>query len=165
LFERDLNIESLEGGFDTRPARAFLLTGGGGALWFSDGNRRTEGHATATQEIGRHLAIGASGRALGYRQAGVGYFSPDRFHLLEATASVRIGDAKWDGRLSGGLGGQQVGRGGDTQTAWHIEGRVGRSWGDGNRLEGFGGVTNSAVSSTTGAFRYRNAGILVRFGI
>ena len=58
--------------------REVTSQGGGGALWLSDGNRRTEGHAAATREIGRHLAIGASGRALGYRQAGVGYFSPDR---------------------------------------------------------------------------------------
>jgi hypothetical protein len=95
----------------------------------------------------------------------VGYFSPNRFHLLEATASAGVGDEKWDGRLSGGLGGQQVGRNGDTQTEWHIEGRVGRNWGEGNRIEAFGGVTNSAVSSTTGAFRYRTAGVLLRLGI
>ncbi len=165
LFERDLNIESLEGGFDAHPDARLLLTGGGGALWLSDGNRRTEGQAAITQDIGRHISVGASGRALGYRQAGVGYFSPDRFHLLEGTAAMRAGNATWDGRLSGGLGAQQIGRGADTQTEWHIEGRVGRNWGDGNRIEGFGGVTNSAVSSTTGAFRYRTAGVLLKLGI
>jgi tetratricopeptide (TPR) repeat protein len=165
LFERDITVELLEAGFDAHPVSGPQLTGGGGALWFSDGNRRLDGHAAVTQEIGHHLSLGASGRALGYRQAGVGYFSPDRFHLLEATASARIGNERWDGRLSGGLGGQQVGRSGDTQTEWHIEGRLGRTWGEGNRIEAFGGVTNSAVSSTTGAFRYRNAGVLLRLGI
>ncbi len=46
-----------------------------------------------------------------------------------------------------------------------MEARLGRRWGDGNRVEGFGGVTNSAVSSTTGAFRYRTAGVLLRLGL
>jgi len=165
LFERDLTIESLEAGFDAHSGSGLLVTGGGGGLWLSDGNRRLDGHATLLQEIGRHLAIGASGRALGYREVGVGYFSPNRFHLLEGNASARIGNDRWDGRLSGGLGAQQVGRSGDTQTEWHVEGRLGKNWGEGNRIEAFGGVTNSAVSSTTGAFRYRNAGVLVRLGI
>ena len=165
LFERDLTVELLEAGFDAHLRGGPLVAAGGGALWLSDGNRRLDGHGALTQEIGRHFALGASGRALGYRQVGVGYFSPDRFHLLEATASVRVGSEEWDGQVSGGLGGQQVGRSGDTQTEWHIEGRLGKNWGDGNRIEGFGGVTNSAVSSTTGAFRYRNAGVLLRLGI
>jgi hypothetical protein len=165
LFEQDLTIEALEGGFDTRPTRGLTLAGGGGALWFSDGNRRTEGHASVSREVGRHVELGIRGQALGYRRPGVGYFSPDRFHLLEGTGAIRVGDEQWDGRLSGGLGGQQISRGGDTQTEWHIEGRIGRSWGDGNRIEGFGGVTNSAVSSTTGAFRYRTAGVLIRLGL
>jgi hypothetical protein len=165
LFERDITIETLEGGFDAHPTRGFTLAGGGGALWLSDGNRRTEGHASASQEIGRHFEVGVRGQALGYRQPGVGYFSPDRFHLLEGTGVIRVGDERWDGRLSGGLGGQQIGRDGDTQTEWHIEGRIGRNWGDGNRIEAFGGVTNSAVSSTTGAFRYRTAGVLIRLGL
>jgi hypothetical protein len=165
LFEQDITIEALEGGFDTRPARGFTLAGGGGALWLSDGNRRSEGHATVSQELGRHVELGVRAQALGYRQPGVGYFSPDRFHLLEGTGAILVGNDRWDGRLSGGVGGQQIGRAGDTQTEWHIEGRVGKSWGDGNRVEGFGGVTNSAVSSTTGAFRYRSAGVLIRLGL
>jgi hypothetical protein len=39
---------------------------------------------------------------------------------------------------------------------------VGPRWGAGNRVELFGLVTNSAVSSTTGAFRYSSAGVLAR---
>ncbi len=165
LFERDITIEALEGGFDARPGGGVSLAGGGGALWLSDGNRRREAHASASRDLGRRLEVGIRGQALGYRQPGIGYFSPDRFHLLEGTGAIRVGDERWDGRLSGGLGGQQIGRGGDTQTEWHVEGRIGRNWGDGNRIEGFGGVTNSAVSSTTGAFRYRSAGVLLRLGL
>ena len=165
LIGLDLDVESLEGGFDARPAKGLLLTGGGGALWISDGNRRTEARAAITQDVGSHLAVGASGRALGYRTTGFGYFSPDRFHLLEGTAAVNVGNAAWDGRLSGGLGAQQIGRDGDTQSEWRLEAVVGRNWGDGNRVEGFGRVTNSAVSSTTGAFRYGTAGLVLRLGI
>jgi hypothetical protein len=165
LFERDLTVELVEAGLEVHSRTGLLVTAGGGGLWISDGNRRLDGHAAVSREIGRHFTFGASGRALGYRQPGVGYFSPNRFHQLEATASARVGNDGWDGRLSGGLGGQQVGRGGDTQTEWHIEGRIGRNWGDGNRIEAFGGVTNSAVSSTTGAFRYRTACVLLRLGI
>jgi hypothetical protein len=171
LFDRDLTVESLEAGLSARigggreSGGGLLLTGGGDALWISDGNRRLGGQAAVTQDIGHHFALGASGRALGYREPGIGYFSPDRFHLLEGTAAARIGNDQWAAELSGGLGGQQVGRSGDTQTEWHIEGRLGRNWGEGNRFEAFGGVTNSAVSSTTGAFRYRHAGVLLRLGI
>ena len=165
LIERNLNIESLEGDLDVHPASELTLTGGGGALWLSDGNRRKEARAAVTQRVGEYITIGAAGRAFGYRERGVGYFSPDRFHLLEGTAALRVGEREWDGTVAGGLGGQQIGREGDTQTEWHVEARVGVNWGDGNRVEGFGGVTNNAASSTTGAFRYRTAGMRLRLGL
>jgi hypothetical protein len=76
-----------------------------------------------------------------------------------------VESASWDGRLSGGLGAQQVGRDGDGQSEWHLEARIGRRWGIANRVELFGLVTNSAISSTTGAFRYRSAGVTLRLGI
>ncbi|MGH7499662.1 MAG: tetratricopeptide repeat protein [Gemmatimonadales bacterium] len=165
LIGLDLDVESLEGGFDAHPASGLVLTGGGGALWISDGNRRTEAQAAITQDLSRRFTVGVSGRALGYRTAGFGYFSPDRFHLLEGTVAVKVGNARWDGQLDGGLGAQQIGRNGDTQSEWRIEARVGKNWGNGNRAEGFGKVTNSAVSSTTGAFRYRTAGVVLRLGL
>jgi hypothetical protein len=102
---------------------------------------------------------------LSYEQPGVGYFSPDRFSVLEATAGYGIEKMSWTASLGGGLGAQQVGRRGSAQSEWHIEGRLGRRWGLGNRVELFGLVTNSAVSSTSGAFRYRSAGVLVRLGL
>jgi hypothetical protein len=58
-----------------------------------------------------------------------------------------------------------VGKAGTAQTEWHLEGRLGQRWGTGNRIEAFGLVTNSAVSSTTGAFKYGSAGILLRLGL
>ena len=54
---------------------------------------------------------------------------------------------------------------GIAQSEWHLDARVGRRWGTGNRLDVFGTVTNSAVSSTSGAFRYRTAGVSVRLGL
>jgi hypothetical protein len=42
---------------------------------------------------------------------------------------------------------------------------VGPRWGAGNRVELFGLITNSAVSSTSGAFRYRSAGLLARLAL
>jgi hypothetical protein len=85
--------------------------------------------------------------------------------VLEGTAAYSVETRTWGGSLGGGLGAQQVGRDGTAQTEWHIDGRVGRGWGLGNRVELFGLITNSAVSSTTGAFRYRSAGVNVRLGL
>jgi tetratricopeptide (TPR) repeat protein len=165
LMERDLNFESLEAGLDATPARGLSVYGGGGAVWFSDGNRRTQAAAGITQRVSGGLFVGAYGRALGYERLGLGYFSPDRFHLLEGVAGYNLETAAWDGRLSAGLGGQQIGRSGTSQTQWHVDLRLGRRWGVGNRVDLFGSVTNSAVSSTSGAFRYGTAGVSVRVGM
>jgi len=105
------------------------------------------------------------GRRLEYERPGIGYFSPDRFSVLEGNAGYSLESRGFTGALSGGLGAQQVGKGGAAQTEWHLEGHLGPRWGDGNRVEIFGLVTNSAVSSTTGAFRYRSAGISLKLGL
>ena len=80
-------------------------------------------------------------------------------------AGYNLDAGAWDGRFSGGLGGQQIGRGGSSQSEWHLDARLSRRWGTGNRVEAFGGLTNSAVSSTTGAFRFGTAGVSVRVGL
>jgi tetratricopeptide (TPR) repeat protein len=165
LIEQGLDMKLLEAGFDARPASGLTLYGGGGGLWLSDGNSRWNANAGLTQKILRHFFIGAFGRTLEYDHAGVGYFSPDRFSVLEGLAGYNLEKGAWSASLSGGLGAQQVGKGGSAQTEWHLEGRVGQRWGAGNRIEVFGLVTNSAVSSTTGAFKYGSAGILLRLGL
>jgi tetratricopeptide (TPR) repeat protein len=165
LIERDLDMESLEGGFDARPIPSLIIYGGGGALWLNDGNRRTGASLGLTQRIRRRFFLGLFGRTLSYRSRGIGYFSPDRFSVLEGIAGYDYESRTWAGSLSGGLGAQQVGRRGAAQSEWHVEGRVGPRWGSGNRIELFGLVTNSAVSSTSGAFRYRSAGLTVRLGL
>jgi tetratricopeptide (TPR) repeat protein len=165
LIDRELDLESLEAGVDASLGRGLSAFGGASAAWVSDGNQRTGGIAQILQTIHRRFFVGAFGRTLSYDRKGNGYFSPDRFRLLEALTGYSIESGTWDGRLSGGLGAQQVGRDGDAQSEWHLEARIGRRWGIANRVELFGLVTNSAVSSTTGAFRYRSAGVTLRLGI
>jgi tetratricopeptide (TPR) repeat protein len=165
LIERELNMELLEAGFDARPLSGLTVYAGGGALWLSDGNSRWSVSAGFTQKILRSYFIGVFGRTLSYDRRGVGYFSPDRFSVLEGIAGYDLESGSWVGSLSGGVGAQQVGKRGAVQSEWHLEGRLGQRWGSGNRVEVFGLVTNSAVSSTTGAFRYGSAGILVRLGL
>jgi hypothetical protein len=165
LIERDLDMESLEGGFDLRAATGLSIYGGGGALWLSDGNNRTSIAGGLTRTIDRRFFLGLFGRTLSYQRRGIGYFSPDRFSVFEVTAGYNHESTRWIGSLSGGVGVQQVGRRGAAQSEWHVEGRLGPRWGSGNRIELFGLVTNSAVSSTSGAFRYRSAGLAVRLGL
>ncbi|MEP7225892.1 MAG: tetratricopeptide repeat protein [Gemmatimonadales bacterium] len=165
LMERNLDLELLEGGFDARPFAGLSMYAAGSGLWLSDGNTRTGILGGLTQKIRRRFSLGLFGRTLSYARRGVGYFSPDRFSVLEGTAGYSLDAGSWTGGLGGGLGAQQVGKRGAAQSEWHLEGRVGRRWGLGNRVELFGLVTNSAVSSTSGAFRHRAAGLTVRLGL
>jgi tetratricopeptide (TPR) repeat protein len=165
LIERGLDLESLEGGLDLKPTSGLTIFGGAGALWLSDGNSRTSFSAGLNQKLARSLVFGLFGRTLSYDQRGIGYFSPDRFSVLEGIAGYTRERGSWSISLSGGLGAQQVGDRGAAQSEWHLEGRTGPHWGSGNRIELFGLITNSAVSSTTGAFRYRAAGLIARLGL
>lgn len=165
LIEQALNLELLEAAVDARPFGGFSIYAAGSELWLNDGNSRTGLLAGLSQKLDPHFTVGLFGRTLSYERRGVGYFSPDRFSVLEATAGYSIETSTWTGSLGGGLGAQQVGERGATQSEWHVEGRLGRRWGDANRVELFGLITNSAVSSTTGAFRYRSAGLNVRLGL
>jgi Flp pilus assembly protein TadD len=165
LIERGLDLESLEGGADLALTPWLKATAGGGLTWFSDGNNRSSAAAGITGTIRRRFFLGAFGRTLSYDRRGVGYFSPDRFSLLEGVGGYNVERGMWSGRVSGGLGAQGIGEQGEAQGAWHLEGRLGRKWGTDNRVEVFGLVTNSAVSSTSGAFRYRSVGASVRLGL
>jgi tetratricopeptide (TPR) repeat protein len=165
LIEQNLTMESLDGGLDFRPSATLTVFAGTGLLWLSDGNSRTNYSGGATQKIYGHLFLGVLGRTLSYDHRGIGYFSPDRFSVLEGLAGYSQETRRWIAGLSGGLGGQQVGSDGTAQTEWHLEGRIGPRWGTGNRIELFGLYTNSAVSSTTGAFRYGSAGVSARLSL
>jgi tetratricopeptide (TPR) repeat protein len=165
LIERGLDLESLEGGIDVRPTAALTVFGGVGALRLSDGNSQSNFSAGVTQKFHQRFFGGVLGRTLSYERGGIGYFSPDRFSLLEAIAGYTHETRRWIAGLSGGLGAQQIGARGAAQTEWRGEGRLGRRWDSGNRLELFGLYTNSAVSSTTGAFRYGSIGMSARLSL
>jgi Flp pilus assembly protein TadD len=165
LIERGLDMESLEGGFDLKPLAGLTVYGGAGALWLTDGNSRTNFSGGLNQKIGRKFFVGAFGRTLSYDEQGEGYFSPDRFSVLEGVAGFDHESRTLLASVSGGLGAQQVGAQGEAQIEWHLEGRAGPRWGAGNRIELFGLFTNSAVSSTTGAFRYGSAGVTIRLAL
>jgi len=165
LIERALDLESLEGGADLALTPWLKAYAGADLSWLSDGNSRGSATAGVTGTFQRRFFLGALGRTLSYDRQGMGYFSPDRFSLLEAVGGYTLERGKWSGRFSGGLGAQRIGDQGEAQSAWHLEGRLGRRWGTDNRVEIFGLVTNSAVSSTSGAFRYRSAGASVRLGL
>jgi hypothetical protein len=118
-----------------------------------------------TQRVARRFTVGLFGRALGYDARGTGYFAPDRFLVGEVRGSYTYGLRRWEARLSGGLGAQQIGQGGRAQSEWHAEARVARRWSVINEVALSGGFSNSAESSTTGAFRYYTAALSLRLGL
>ena len=111
------------------------------------------------------VSVGALGRILGYVFKGAGYFSPDPFSTVEGRAAYRYVLPKWEAGVSGGAGAQWVGSHGKAQSQWHIEGRVARKWGAINEVALNIGTSTSAVSSTTGAYRYSTAVLSVRLGL
>ncbi len=165
LIGRNLDLDVIEASGDGVLRPGLVLGAGASFTALSDDNSRTAGILTLTQTLRRDFFVGIMARALGYDFKGVGYFSPDRFTVYEARGGYTRSTLPWTGRISGGLGVQQIGTGSDFQGEWHLEGRIGRHWGSDNVVEVFAGISNSAESSTTGAFEYRTAGVVVRVGI
>ncbi|MGE0351675.1 MAG: hypothetical protein AB7Q69_00430, partial [Gemmatimonadales bacterium] len=165
LITGDLDLDAVDGSVDYLVRRGTTLSAGGGVAWFSDGNYRTAGILALNQELGRGFYAGAMGRRLSYDFKGLGYFSPDRFSVAEARGGYAFSNSRWNARASAGLGIQQVTRDGVTQSQWHIELRAGHTWGLANSVEGFAGYSTSAESSTTGAFKWGTAGIILRIGL
>jgi tetratricopeptide (TPR) repeat protein len=165
LIERNLDVDAFDLSADATLSPGLTLGAGAGFASLSDDNSRTSGILTLTRTLKRDFFVGVMARALGYDFKGIGYFSPDWFSVYEARAGYTRSGLQWNGRISGGLGVQQVGSGANVQSEWHLEGRLGRKWGEMNILEVFAGISNSAESSTTGAFEYRTAGIVVRIGL
>ena len=157
-------MNSLDGSAEVRLRPGLQLSVGGGAAWLSDNNSRTSGLLALTQTLRRRFTVGLMGRRMGYDFKGTGYFSPDRFTVVEARGSYAFSNRLWSARVTAGLGLQQVTSTASSQSEWHFDARGGRTWGFGT-VEVFAGISNSLESSTTGAFRYRTAGILARFGI
>jgi tetratricopeptide (TPR) repeat protein len=165
LIEQGLDIESLDAGMDLQPSRGLKIFGEAGSWWLSDGNYRSNFSAGFTQKLYHGSFVGLFGRTLSYDSRGTGYFSPDRFTVAEGLAGYDHQSRRWSASAAGGLGAQQVGADAAAQIEWHIEARVGPHWENGSRIELFGLFTNSAVSSTTGAFRSGSAGLSARLSL
>ncbi len=165
LLGRDLNVDELSFDADAEPRPGLSVGGGVGTAWLSDDNQRRWALLGITQRVAGLFTIGAFGRVLSYDQRGAGYFAPDRFTVGEVRGSYTYGLRQWALRLSGGLGAQQVGKGSSSQTEWHTEARASRRWSVDNEVALSGGISNSAESSTTGAFRYYTAALTVRLGL
>ena len=165
LIGRNLDIDQLDATLDIGLTETLSLSAGGGAAWVSDDNSRVAAVLALTQTIRKQFFVGAFGRVLAYDAPAPGYFTPDRFTVVEMRGGYAAAWHGWSTRVSGGLGLQQVGKGGDTQSEWHAEMRVSRNWAAINQVEVVGSITNSAVSSTTGAFRYGTVGASVRLGL
>jgi tetratricopeptide (TPR) repeat protein len=162
---RDVDIDEVSVDGDVQLHPDLILAYGGGLGWLSDDNRRHSAVVALTQRFARGLTGGIYARILGYRSPGFGYFSPDRFLVSEGSGSYTYGLRQWEARLSGGLGVQQVGEGGRAQSEWHAEARLARRWSVINEVALSGGISNSAESSTTGAYRYYTAALSVRLGL
>jgi tetratricopeptide (TPR) repeat protein len=165
LLGRDVDIDEISVDADAELRPDLSLGVGASTGWLSDNNQRRSAVIALTQRLARRFTVGLFGRALGYDQRGIGYFAPDRFLVGEARGSYTYGVRRWEARLSGGLGLQQVGKGATAQSEWHAEARALRRWSVINEVALSGGISNSAESSTTGAFRYYTAALSVRLGL
>jgi tetratricopeptide (TPR) repeat protein len=160
-----IDIDEISADGDAELTPTLSLGVGGGLGFISDDNRRRSFVVALTQRLAQRFTVGVYGRALGYDRKGSGYFAPDRFLVGEARGSYTYGLKQWEGKLSAGVGAQQVGKSGRAQSEWHAEARVARRWATINEVALSGGFSTSAVSSTTGAFRYYTAALSLRVGL
>ena len=165
LIGANLDIDAVDGSLEATLGPGLSLSAGGGAGWFSDGNVRTSGVLALTKQLPKHFFVGGLGRMVWYQEPGVGYFSPNRFTVVEGRGGYARSGPAWEMRLSGGAGAQQIGSGGGWQFEGHVEGRAAYWFADRNRVEAFAGVSNSAILSATGAYRWGTAGLVLRIGI
>ena len=171
LMRKDLTIDALDFSFDVSPGPGWSISGGGGGAWFSDANRRLSAVVAVLGRAAPGLQLGPYARIMGYRvNGGTGYFSPDRFIVVEARAVYVWQQRPWGIRADGGLGTQQVFTGAARQTEWHVGVSLSRGWGANNELSLVGSITNSAAATTPGTvptegFRYRTLGLRFRQGL
>ena len=165
LIGSDLALDEVQASAEAEVGRGIAVSANGGAARLSDGNRRASGLAAIMHPLGRRASVGVLGRVLSYERRGVGYFSPDRFALGEVRGTLALTRRAWSGQLSGGLGSQQVGASAAGQVAWHGAARLRFSWAVVNYVETSLGASNSAASSTTGAYRYWTAAVAMHLGL
>lgn len=151
---------------DFKLARKLSLGVGGGTAWTTDDNQRWSAVAVLMRQLNSGFAVGGAGRILGYQHHAPNYFSPGLYWYLEGRVSFdRLLSALWEARLSAGLGVQQIDGGSALQSQWHAEGRLARRFGAINEISLSAGLSNSASSSTTGAYRYYTIQLAARIGL
>jgi len=166
LIDYGIAVDAVDFSLDLAPRSRVSFSGGGGMAWLSDGNRRTGGVGAVLAGVGGGLQLGVYGRVLSYRTTRPGvYFAPDRFTTVEARAVYAWRRGQWSARGDGGLGTQQVLSSGKAQSEWHLGLSLSREWWSNGEIRLGGAITNSAVSSTTGAFHYRSIALSVRQGL
>lgn len=165
LIGSGLEVDELHAGLDADVGSGIALSAATSRARLSDGNHRASGLIALMHPLGSRASLGVLGRVLSYEFHGSGYFSPDRFALGEARGTLALTRRAWSGRLNGGLGAQQVGAGAAGQLAWRAAGQLQYGWAAINQVEASFGASNSAASSTTGAFRYVTASLAVRLGL
>jgi tetratricopeptide (TPR) repeat protein len=166
LIDSAIAVNALDLSLDLAPRARVSFSGGGGVAWLSDGNRRSGGVAAVLAGVGGGLQLGVYARVLSYRAARPGvYFAPDRFTTVEARAVYTRRRGQWGARGDGGFGTQQVLKNGKAQSEWHLGVSLSREWWSNGELVLGGAITNSAASSTTGAFRYRSLTLSLRQGL
>lgn len=165
LIGSGIDIDAADATVDATVGSGLTLSAGGGAGWFSDGNTRTSAVLAATKQLPSHFFAGGLVRMLWYKETAAGYFSPDRFSVVESRGGYARTGVDWETRVSAGAGMQQIGNTGPWQFEGHIEGRAIWWFAERNRLEAFAGVSNSAYLSATGAYRWGTAGMVLRLGL
>ncbi len=164
LIGRELDVTSLEGNVDLKVRSDIDLTLGVGGGWLSDGNSRRSFLIAGTWSFAKYFFAGPFYRQLSYQEPGNGYFAPDPYRLAEVRAGAARQWGPWGARVVGGYGAQRIDAG-DRQDAWHADIRLTRRLRVLDEIALFGGVTNAATASTTGAFKSRTAGLSVWIGL
>jgi tetratricopeptide (TPR) repeat protein len=161
----DVNEFSADGDIDFRPGLSLGM--GVGTASYTDGNHRRWVVAALTKVVARQLSAGLYGRSLWYDARGIGYFSPDHYHIAEVRAKYTRSFRPWEARFSGGLGLQDVGVGGQNETRgkWHAEISIARRWATINEIALSGGYSNTSISSVSGAYNYYTAALSARIGL
>ena len=164
LIARDLDVQSLEANADLKATPHLDIGLGAGAGWLNDGNSRRSLVTAATWSFARYFFAGPYYRRLSYDKAGVGYFAPRPYQMVELRGGMNRQWGVWGARATGGIGSQQISSGA-SQSAWHADLRLTRRLRVIDEVAVFGSITNAASASTTGAFKYTTAGLTIRIGI
>ena len=166
LLQHPVSLFGIDADGDFKLARRLSLGLGAGTAWTTDDNHRWSAIAVLMRQLGHDFALGGAGRIMGDDHKAPNYFSPDLYWYVEGRGSWdHLFSGSWETRLTAGLGMQQIDGGSSLQSQWHAEGRLARRFGAINEVALSAGISNSAASSTTGAYRYYTIQLAARIGL